>query len=77
MNIYTLQIGSSQDNDMKVLEHSETISGGDLTDAIGKAKQIIRSGTWRPDSTLVRLLHETGDDSVVMWFRPMEAVRDA
>ncbi|WP_187429603.1 hypothetical protein ROLI_024920 [Roseobacter fucihabitans] len=77
MNIYTLQVGSGQDNDMQSLVHSETVGGEDLTDAIGKAKKIVRSGTWGPDANLVRLLHETGEDSKVMCFRPMEAVRDA
>jgi hypothetical protein len=74
MKIYTLQIGTGINSKMSRLEHSETLSAETLRQAVATARETIRAKSWGPQSNLVQLVEELGDDSRVMWFRPIEAV---
>lgn len=74
MKVYTLQIGTGDGKTIEALEHSETLGGKDLVEAIAKAKAIIQKGTWQPDSNSVRLLEELDGDSRIMWVRPLEVI---
>jgi hypothetical protein len=75
VKVYTLQVGAGSDGRIDALEHSETLGAADLVGAIGRAKEIILARSWQTSSN--RLLEETGEDSQTMWFRPMEAIKNA
>ena len=77
VKVYTYQIGTGVGSEIHALEHSQTISASDLPGAIKIAGEITRSKVWRPDSNLVCLLEELGEDCHLMWFRPIEVARDA
>jgi hypothetical protein len=77
VKVYTLQVGAGSDGRIDALEHSETLGAADLVGAIGRAKEIILARSWQTSSNVVRLLEETGEDSQTMWFRPMEAIKNA
>lgn len=76
MNIYTLEIGRGEEDTIRTLEHSEPVSARDMAEAINKAKHVISSRSWRPESNVVRLLAGQGADSRPVWTRPMIVARD-
>lgn len=77
MKVYTFQIGDGNGQDIEAVLHAETLGADNLVQAIAKAKAITNARPWRKDENTVRLFEELEGDSQIMWFRPVEIVRDA
>jgi hypothetical protein len=76
MNAYTLQVGRGGGDRIRALEQAVPLGARDIVEAINKAKHVINSQSWRPDSNVVCLVECRGNNERVVWTRPMIVARD-
>ena len=76
MKEYTYQIGKGAGSSITNISFSEILHAGSLTEAIDKAKAITNTRDRHKNEDTARLLDQAAELEIV-WFRPIEAVRNA
>ncbi|MGX1100765.1 hypothetical protein [Amorphus sp. MBR-141] len=74
MKVYTYQIGDGDGRSISALSHSETLGASDLNAAIAQAIAITKGRSSDKNENTIRLLEETGEDSIPVWVRPRSSI---